>query len=93
MHSFSYYNTGPDKNNLRKGAAGIAGSRYCPSQLEGMVLRAALAGRAGEAVGHIVPSQEAEREEYWLSTLFVQSGSPGYWMVPFTLKMGFSLLR
>lgn len=54
-----------------------------------MVLRAALAGRAREAVGHIVPSQEAEREEYWLSPLFVQSGSPGYWMVPFTLKMGF----
>lgn len=30
---------------------------------KGMVLRAALAGRAGEAVGHIVP----EREEHWLS--------------------------
>lgn len=33
---------------------------------KGVVLRAALAGRAGEAVGHIVPSQEAEREEQWL---------------------------
>lgn len=34
---------------------------------KGVVQGAALAGRAGEAVGHIVPSQEAEKEEQWLS--------------------------
>lgn len=44
-----------------------------PSQLE-------RCGRTGEAVGHIVPSPEVEREEQWLSPfLFSLGAQPTGW--------------
>jgi hypothetical protein len=80
-HSFpSYYNMRSDKKNLRKGALGIAGSWYCPSQLERCGAGGSLGweGRRG-SWSHCAQSGSRERRTMALSFLFSPGAQPIGW--------------